>query len=85
MPTSSESHLAFIFCHIEIIHNYILIFKFNFQFLVLSFLLSNFFFGCAGSLLPCGRFSSCREWRLLFILVGRLLTAAASLVAKYRL
>ena len=49
MPTSSESHLAFIFCHVEIIHNYILIFKINFQFLVLSFLLSNFFLGCAGS------------------------------------
>ena len=42
-------------------------------------------FGCVGSLLLCGLFSSCSEWRLLFVVVCGLLTAVAFLVAEHRL
>ena len=42
-------------------------------------------FGCAGSLLLCGLFSSCSEQRLLFIVLRRLLTAVVSPVVEHRL
>ena len=42
-------------------------------------------FGCAGSFLLHGLFSTCSEWGLLFVLVQGLLIAVASLVAQHRL
>ena len=56
----------------------------NFYFLKNNFL-SFFVFGCAGSLLMQTLLSSCGERGLLFITVGRLLIAVASLVAGHRL
>ena len=44
-----------------------------------------YIFGCAGSLLLCGLFSSCSEQRLLFIVLRRLLTAVVSPVVEHRL
>ena len=44
-----------------------------------------YIFGCAGSLLLCGLFSSCSEQRLLFIVLRRLLTAVASPAVEHRL
>ena len=43
-----------------------------------------FIFGCAGSLLLCRLFSSCREWGLLFVAVWGLLFSVATL-AEHRL
>ena len=45
-----------------------------------NYLFIYFVFGCAGSLLLCGLFSSCGEQGLLFIVAHRLLIAVASLV-----
>ena len=44
-----------------------------------------YIFGCAGSLLLCGLFSSCSEQRLLFIALRRLLITVASPVVEQRL
>ena len=44
-----------------------------------------FIFGCAGSSLLPGLFSSCGEWGLHFVAASGLLIAVASLVAKHRL
>ena len=49
------------------------------------FLLNLFSFGCAGSSLLRGLFSSCQEWGLLFIAVHRLLIVGASPILEYRL
>ena len=43
-----------------------------------------FIFGCAGSLLYKGFFSSCGEWGLLFVVQG-LLVVVASIFAEHRL
>ena len=48
-----------------------------FFFVGFFFLIYLFIFGCARSLLLCGLFSSCSEWRLLFIVVLGFLTALA--------
>ena len=47
--------------------------------------LSLCFFGCAGSSLLCIGFSTCKERELFFVVVGGLLTAAASLVVEHGL
>ena len=44
-----------------------------------------FIFGCAGSSLLNGLFSSCDEWGLPFLAVRGLLVTVASLVAKHEL
>ena len=44
-----------------------------------------FIFGCVGSSLLSGAFSSCGERGLLFVAERRLLIALASLVAEHRL
>ena len=44
----------------------------------------SFMFGCAGSSMLWGLFSSCREWGLLSGGGGELLTAAASPVEEHR-
>ena len=41
-----------------------------------------FIFGCAGSSLFCGLFSTCSEWELLSVSVHGLLIAIASLVVE---
>ena len=51
-------------------------------FFFLSFFLSFFLFGCAGSSLLCGLFSSCGKQRQPFVAVRGLLRAVASLVTK---
>ena len=43
------------------------------------------YFGCAGSSLLHGHFSSCGEWGLLLAVVCGLLIAVASLVVEHRL
>ena len=43
------------------------------------------FFGCAASSLPQGLFSSCGEWRRLFVVLNRLLIAVASPVTGHGL
>ena len=53
-------------------------FFFKTHFSLKTFLKFNF--DCAGSLLLCGLFSSCSEWRLLFVVVLGLLTAVAFLL-----
>ena len=55
---------------------------FKSQCLFLSFFLSFFLFGCAGSSLLCGLFSSCGKQRQPFVAVRGLLRAVASLVTK---
>ena len=44
-----------------------------------------FILGCPGSLLLHVAFSSCSEWRLLFIVVHGLLIVVASLIVERRL
>ena len=43
------------------------------------------YFGCTGSSLRAWAFSSCREWRLLLVVLHRLLIVVASFVAEHRL
>ena len=52
------------------------------MFYLFKIILFIFIFGCAGSLLLCGLFSSCSEWGLLLVAAGGLLIAVASLVVE---
>ena len=57
-----------------------------FVYLFIYFKINLFIFGCVLGLRCCARaFSSCGEWRLLFVAMHGLLIAVASLVAEHRL